>query len=644
MTGRGGLTIALAAAATAAALTPAADAAATERFDLQFTGAPRVAADLPKSRLTGPVGLGDVNGDGRPDWVARLDPPARNRRSRLRVVFAQPPVGRLRLSRQPGFDVRVPGNDLRAVRYERAGDVNGDGLADLIVTRADRAFVIFGSAATTPVRLSALGTRGTTVAGLDVSGRAGSLDLTAAGYGAGDLNGDALDDLVVGSPGSDPEGRSQAGSAFVVYGTRTPEPVDVRMPDPARGYRIDGAKEGDHLGFAGAQTGDVNGDGQPDLLVAGERAQPEFPDDPAFVVLKQGATDLATTPGDGAYRLNGVISSYGVQAAPAGDVNGDGLADLLVGSEYRGGRIHLVFGSPSTDPVDLADSPQRVTTFTGASGTGVAGPGDVTGDGLADLLMGGAYPGDHFVRGARDLPPTVKLTQLGARGFALRSAYEASELGDADGDGRADLLVAAGNGYRCSPESTSIGSVYTLLAVDLPPRIPPQGRYTRESDTLRGAGGDDTMFGARGNDRLYGGRGADCLTGGADDYYDAESGSYAPRPDDDRLFGGPGDDYLDGGAKDDLLVGGRGDDVLYGGYGHDRVLGGPGDDQIEDELVEYVAGRHDFLSGGAGDDYIESSDGNDDSIDCGPGRDRALVEPGDHVRGCERVSRRRGFL
>lgn len=102
---------------------------------------------------------------------------------------------------------------------------------------------------------------------------------------------------------------------------------------------------------------------------------------------------------------------------------------------------------------------------------------------------------------------------------------------------------------------------------------------------------------------------------------------------DDRLRAAGGDDCLEGGAGSDSIAGGDGDDSLLGGAGDDSLLGGAGHDGLDGG-----AGR-DVHRGGPGHDRIQSADGRGERIDCGPGRDRAVVDRSDRVRGCETVKR-----
>ena len=126
---------------------------------------------------------------------------------------------------------------------------------------------------------------------------------------------------------------------------------------------------------------------------------------------------------------------------------------------------------------------------------------------------------------------------------------------------------------------------------------------------ILGRGGDDILVGSYGSDHIEGEDGNDALRGAAGD---------------DRLFGRTGADILLGDDGDDTLEGGRGRDRIDGGAGGDRLTGG------------FDA---DTLRGGGGRDRIVSVDGAADRVDCGAGRDSAIVDRRDRVRNCERVDR-----
>lgn len=147
------------------------------------------------------------------------------------------------------------------------------------------------------------------------------------------------------------------------------------------------------------------------------------------------------------------------------------------------------------------------------------------------------------------------------------------------------------------------------------------------SDRLFGNAGDDRVLGGAGQDQLIGNRGEDRLRGGAGD--DVLRGF----ADDDSLFGGAGDDRMSGNAADDTVRGGAGDDRIYGRGGRDSLSGNAGDDML-------VGGNgRDRIYGRAGDDRILARDGERDLVVCGIGRDRAVADMIDVVRGCEHVRR-----
>lgn len=148
---------------------------------------------------------------------------------------------------------------------------------------------------------------------------------------------------------------------------------------------------------------------------------------------------------------------------------------------------------------------------------------------------------------------------------------------------------------------------------------PDSPRTGRCSNAIRGSARGETIRGTRRGDRLW-------ALGGPD-----------------RVLAFAGDDCVLAGAGDDIVNGGRGRDKLKGQRGADRLRGGPGADRI------YGNGGRDVLNGGAGRDVllggldrdlIRAADGTRDVVICGPGRDRAIVDRRDRVRGCERIRRR----
>lgn len=234
-----------------------------------------------------------------------------------------------------------------------AGDVNGDGLTDLLIGApfADgigAAYVVFGRPGGGQGNIDLADvTMGT--GGFKIAGAFSSSPL-------GDVNGDGRAELLVGAPYQSSPGRTGNGAAYVLFGKEDGATVDLHAFDSGvDGLRILGAESGDAVGVSVAGLGDVNGDGRTDLLVSAtttlERAGT------AYVVLGQAQpTDIdlrLLAVGIGGVPIlaqpTGYVSGvygFGTKVAAAGDVNADGLADILVSAPYLGsGTAYVIYGS-----------------------------------------------------------------------------------------------------------------------------------------------------------------------------------------------------------------------------------------------------------------------------------------------------------
>ncbi len=561
-------------------------------------------------------------------------------------------------------------------------DINNDGLADIVAgdaagddggTLAGEAYVFFGARPGTDGFLQ----QGSTADSSSFNGDQGFIvrgdhsgDYLGVMVAAGkDINGDGIDDLIVGSEDND-DGGTQAGAAYVIYGGADPSfigsggrpVIDTTTLTPDQGFIIEGDEAQALLGAALALVEDMNGDGLAEIAV-GAAANSEGGTEAGQSYIIFGSTSgFGTVDGTGREVLStadlgpdkgfvirgGAAGDYsGIWVADGGDMNGDGLGDLIVSANQvsaplriENGASYVIFGSEGSFGsvsggraiIDLADlgADEGVVIHGENSDDGfgitVTGLGDFNGDGFDDLAIG-----------------SLGSSATGVSAGAAAIVYGRSgQWGAIDGNGR-DVLDLRNVGQdkafflRGEGDNNIAG-------------------FVRRGGDINGDGFDDLIMSALGNDDGGFLAGKHYVVFGGDDWTNGSSATRSYNlgsilPDEARGFevvGANAEDYtalgvgvgdVDGDGFGDFVIGALGGDaggtnsgeltLLYGGLfdqsldaviatgtgGGDMLIGGPGDDVISGE------GGSDVIRTGAGDDVIAVGSRNFFRVDGGLGFD-----------------------
>jgi len=399
------------------------------------------------------AGVGDVNGDGFDDIaVGSWQDDQGGEYAGAVSIFLGPVEGSINLNRADAKLVGAHPGDYAGWAVAGAGDINRDGFDDVLVggygadIGAGSAWIVFGpiegeqSLADADARI--LGGQPYDYAGISVAG-------------AGDLNGDGYPDIAIGAYGVDNVQYADVGAVYVFHGPL----LGVRSVESADAKLLGGGPS-DWFGYTVAGAGDATGDGRDDLLVGAPGVTRDGPDAGAVYLFRGQMSTTMTAIGAHA-RLRGVTANDRAGASvAAGDLNGDAISDVVVGAWGSddgfadGGAAFIVYG-PVQGDLDLAAAD---VTVAGASpgdafGFAVTVAEDINGDGLADVIVGalqndGGGPDSgaaYILYGPVDGKASAAEADVTLVGevYNDRAGSSVASAGDTDADGYGDLLVGA---------------------------------------------------------------------------------------------------------------------------------------------------------------------------------------------------------
>ena len=367
---------------------------------------------------------GDINGDGINDFF--VGAPFANYQGidasdgKTYVIFGSKqswssPFELSSLNGNNGFFIlgeQSDDSDYSGAAVSNIGDINGDGITDLLIGapgtpgyHKGKSYVVFGSNQgwSNPFSLSSLnGVNGFIIKGGSPGDNSGN-----SVSGIGDINGDGLNDFIIGAYQASVGNRTNAGKSYVIFGSNQPwvSPFLLSSLNGLNGFTLYGESSGDNSGSSVSGVGDINGDKINDFIIGA------YPASKSYVIfgkknMKQKFIDLSSLNGTNGFILKGENDATGSSVSGGFDINNDGIDDLFIGApggspnqKNSAGNSYVVFGNRKSwkSPVELSNlNGNNGFTLEGENendlaGSWVSGGGDVNNDGFDDLFIGAPY-------------------------------------------------------------------------------------------------------------------------------------------------------------------------------------------------------------------------------------------------------------
>ncbi|MGB4190965.1 MAG: FG-GAP-like repeat-containing protein [Rickettsiales bacterium] len=433
-------------------------------------------------------GTSDINGDGYPDILISA-PYYSTLTGRAYLIYGNSSLANINLANitiSQGISItgkqQTNGDDGTGAGWSvsGAGDVNGDGYLDILVGAPfdSIVYLIYGNIYLYNINLTSLNSsQGTKFTG-------DTCCYTESGWsvsGSGDVNGDGYNDILIGAVG--------ISKAYLIYGKANLASINLGMIDSSQGISFFG-ETGSNTGYSVSGAGDINNDGYDDIIIGA-------PSNGGTVYLIYGNCSLTNI------NLVSLSSSQGISitgedhvgdsVSGAGDVNGDGYLDIIIGApSLYSPTAYIIYGNKSLSNINLAslNSSQGISIiglYQSATGSSVSNAGDINNDGYDDVVIGAPSlysPTAYIIYGNKSLSNINLVSLNSSQGISFLgeigsyTGTSVSGAGDINNDGYDDILVGAPYAESTYAHSAPAGTAYLIYGsasgvVTLTPTLQP---------------------------------------------------------------------------------------------------------------------------------------------------------------------------